>query len=94
MQGGHTAVQHLQADGDVNDVNPSGDKDTTPWDRAVQEQHEHSDVFRQLLDTQADGKPQDVNRAVPLFTFQSLGHELYIMGLERPRNTVCRNITT
>lgn len=64
-QGGHTAVQHLQADGDVN----QGDKDTTPWDRAVQEQHEqHTDVFRQLLDAQADGNPQDVNRAMPLFT--------------------------
>ena len=72
VQGGHTAVQHLQADGDVN----QGDKDTTPWDRAVQEQHEqHTDVFRQLLDAQADGNPQDVNRAMPLFTtFQSLGH--------------------
>ena len=89
MQGGHTAVQHLQADGDVN----QGDKDTTPWDRAVQEQHEqHTDVFRQLLDAQADGNPQDVNRAMPLSSppFRALG----IMGPERPRNTVCRNITT
>lgn len=67
-QGGQTAGQHLQADGDVN----QGDKDTIPLDRAVQEQHEqhkqHADVFSQLLDTQADGNPPDVNRAVPLFT--------------------------
>ena len=74
VQGGQTAGQHLQADGDVN----QGDKDTIPLDRAVQEQHEqhkqHADVFSQLLDTQADGNPPDVNRAVPLFTtFQSLG---------------------
>ena len=70
-QTGQTAV-HLQADGDVN----QGQKDTTPVARAVQEQHEqHADVFSQLLDTQADGNPPDVNRAAPLFTtFQSLGH--------------------
>jgi len=64
---GQTAV-HLQADGDVN----QGQKDTTPVARAVQEQHEqhaqHADVFIQLLDTQADGNPPDVNRAAPLFT--------------------------
>lgn len=63
-QGGQTAVQHLQADGDVSQC----DKDATPLDPAVQEQHEqHADVFRQLLDA-ADGNPQDVKRAVPLFT--------------------------